>query len=122
MKIIKQAAIIFSIYSISYIISKFFNLPIPGSVIGMALLFILLYTKVIKEHHIDDVSSFLISNMSLFYVPDTLAIIEEYEYLKDEVISFVTICVFMVIIIMLSTGWSAQVLEKVFNKMRRKKK
>ena len=121
MKIIKQTSIILSVYSISYIITKFFKLPIPESVVGMVLLFILLYTKVIKEHHIDETATFLISNMSLFFVPATLAILDEYKYLKDEIIPFIVICVFMIIIIMLSTGWSAQILEAILHKVRRKK-
>lgn len=118
MKLIKQFAVIFSIYSISDIFCKSLKLAIPGNVIGMLLLFVLLMTGIIKENHIDKASDILISNMSLLFVPATLAIMEEYKYIKEEIIPFIIVCVFMVIIIMVSTGFTAQVLEKLFNNLR----
>lgn len=119
MALIKQFAIIFSIYSISDIFCKSLKLPIPANVVGMLTLFILLMTGIIKEHHIDKASDILVSNMSLLFVPATLAIIEEYKFIKDEIAPFIIICVFMVIVIMVSTGLIAQVLEKIFNKLRK---
>lgn len=118
MKLIKQFAIIFSIYSISDIFCKSLKLAIPGNVIGMLLLFVLLMTGIIKENHIDKASDILISNMSLLFVPATLAIMEEYKYIKEEIIPFIIVCIFMVIVIMVSTGFTAQVLEKLFNNLR----
>lgn len=118
MKLIKQFAIIFSIYSISDIFCKSLKLAIPGNVIGMLLLFVLLMTGIIKENHIDKASDILISNMSLLFVPATLAIMEEYKYIKEEIIPFIIVCIFMVIVIMVSTGLTAQVLEKLFNNLR----
>ena len=119
MKLIKQFAVIFSIYSISDILSKTLKLPIPGNVIGMMLLFILLLTGIVKESHIDEASELLIANMSLLFIPGTLAIIDEYQYVKDEIIPFVAICIFMAVIIMISTGLSAQFFEKLFSKLRK---
>ena len=121
MALIKQFAIIFSIYSISYIFYKSLKLPIPANVIGMLILFILLITGIIKEHHIDKASDILIGNMSLLFVPATLAIMEEYKYIKEEIVPFIIICVFMVVVTMVSTGLIAQILENIFNRLRIKK-
>lgn len=121
MKIIKQATIIFSIYSFSDIISKVLNLSIPGSVIGIVILFTLLSLGIVKEEHIDEISAMLIGNMSLFFVPASLGILKEYKYIQAEIVPFLTICVFMVIVIMVATGVSAQILEYIFNKFKGKK-
>lgn len=121
MALIKQFAIIFSIYSISDIFCKSLKLPIPANVIGMLILFIFLMTGIIKEHHIDKANDILISNMSLLFVPATLAIMEEYKYIKDEIVPFIIVCVFMVIVIMVSTGLIAQIFENIFNKLRKGK-
>ena len=121
MALIKQFAIIFSIYSISDIFYKSLKLPIPANVIGMLILFILLITGIIKEHHIDKASDILIGNMSLLFVPATLAIMEEYKYIKEEIAPFIIICVFMVVVTMVSTGLIAQILENIFNRLRIKK-
>ncbi|MEI0539682.1 CidA/LrgA family protein [Brachyspira pulli] len=119
MKLIKQFSIIFAVYSVADILSKLLKLPIPGNVIGMILLFILLLLGIIKESHINEASDILIANMSLLFIPGTLAIMDEYKYVKDEIIPFVIICVFMVIVIMASTGLSAQLFEKLFSKLRK---
>lgn len=119
MKLIKQFSIIFLIYSISDIISKLLKLPIPGNVAGMIILFILLLTGIIKEYHIDEASDILISNMSLFFIPGTLAILNEYIYIKNEIIPFTIICIFMTIVTIVSTGVIAQLLEKIFVKFRK---
>ncbi|WP_300366601.1 CidA/LrgA family protein [Brachyspira sp.] len=119
MKLIKQFSIIFLIYSISDIFSKVLKLPIPGNVLGMMLMFILLLFGIIKESHINEASNILISNMALLFIPGTLAIIDEYKYVKDEIIPFVIICLFMGIIIMITTGILAQFFEKLFSKMRK---
>ena len=99
MKLIKQFSIIFLIYSVSYILSKSLKLPIPGNVIGMLILFLLLVFGIIKESHIDEASDILIKNMSLLFVPATLAIVDEYKYIKDEIIPFLIICIFFVVVI-----------------------
>ncbi len=119
MKLIKQFAIIFSIYSVSDIFSRILKLPIPGNVIGMMLMFLLLLTGIIKENNIDEAGNILITNMSLLFVPGTLAIIDEYKYVKDEIVPFIIICLFMGVIIMITTGLSAQFLEKIFSKLRK---
>ena len=121
MALIKQFAIIFSIYSISDIFYKSLKLSIPANVIGMLILFILLITGIIKEHHIDKASDILIGNMSLLFVPATLAIMEEYKYIKEEIVPFIIICVFMVVVTMVSTGLIAQIFENIFNRLRIKK-
>ncbi|MEI0580858.1 CidA/LrgA family protein [Brachyspira pilosicoli] len=121
MKLIKQFSIIFSIYSVSYILSKFLKLPIPGNVIGMLILFLLLVFGIIKESDIDEASDMLIKNMALLFVPATLAIVDEYKYIKDEIIPFLIICVFFVIVIMAATGLSAQFFENIVNKKRKVK-
>ena len=121
MKLIKQFSIIFFIYSVSYILSKSLKLPIPGNVIGMLILFLLLVFGIIKESHIDEASDILIKNMSLLFVPATLAIVDEYKYIKDEIIPFLIICIFFVVVIMAATGLSAQFFENIVNKKRKVK-
>lgn len=50
---------------ISYLMGEF----VPGSVIGMILLFLALQTKLIKEEHIDTPAKTFTDNMGLFFIP-----------------------------------------------------
>jgi holin-like protein len=86
MKIFRQVALIaaFSIigeiisWLLTLIITNFF---IPGSLIGMILLFILLKLKIIKYEWIDSVTEFFLSNMGFFFVPAAVSILEYYKVL-----------------------------------------
>lgn len=86
MKIFKQVALIASFSIVGEIISWILTLLIPsffipGSLIGMILLFILLKTKVIKYEWIDSLSEFFLSNMGFFFVPAAVSILEYFEVL-----------------------------------------
>ena len=43
----------------------------------------------------------------------------EYKYIKDEIIPFLIICIFFVVVIMAATGLSAQFFENIVNKKRK---
>lgn len=119
MKIIKQITILFLIAGFGEILSKTFNLIIPGNVIGMALLFFLLVAKIIKEDDIATVSDFLVANLAFFFLPGLVAILSEYNYLKGNFLVFILICIFIAIIIIASTGLSAQIIESFIAKSKK---
>ena len=48
MKFFRESILLLSIYFAGEILSKFLNLPIPGNIVGMILLFVLLTSNIIK--------------------------------------------------------------------------
>ena len=44
-------------------------MAIPGSVIGMVLLFLALHFNIIKMEQVDEVGTWLTDNMAIFFVP-----------------------------------------------------
>ena len=71
MKTLNQLAIILGLWALGEYISSFIQsvVVIPGSIIGMILLFILLKAKVIKLESINEVSNFFLDNMAIFFIP-----------------------------------------------------
>ncbi|MFJ7636855.1 CidA/LrgA family protein [Peribacillus sp. NPDC097264] len=55
-------------------LSNFFSLPIPGSVIGMLILFILLQTKILKVEWVDITSTFLVKHLAFFFIPISVSL------------------------------------------------
>ena len=70
MKYLRQLMIILIPYFIGIELQLAFNLPIPGSVIGLILLFLGLQLGLIHVEMIEDFCEFLLSNMSFFFIPD----------------------------------------------------
>ena len=67
MKLYVQLMIIFSISLIGEGISYLFHLPIPGSIIGLILLFLALQFKIFRLRHVSMVGNFLLANMTILF-------------------------------------------------------
>ncbi|MDD2996273.1 MAG: CidA/LrgA family protein [Bacteroidia bacterium] len=56
-------------YFLGEMLSKLIGGFVPGSVLGMVLLFLALYFKVIKPESVKDVATSITKNMAVFFVP-----------------------------------------------------
>lgn len=76
---------------------------IPGSVIGMILLFLALLSKIISPNRIDTAAKALISNMVLFFLPPTIGIMTVLPILGENIVAIVvtftvsTMCVIAIV-------------------------
>lgn len=82
MKIYMQLLIIFGFSFIGNVISILFHLPIPGSIIGMILLFLALQFKLLEFRHVDEAGSFLINNMTILFLPAGVGIMAKWNLIS----------------------------------------
>lgn len=92
---------------VSLILSQF--ILIPGSIMGMILLFIALNLGIIKEDQIKDTSDFLLKNIAFFFLPASIGVMA---YFTSDLISLVSIAVISTIITMTVTMLITQLLTK----------
>ena len=85
MKIIKQLFWIFLFSFIGEVFSALIAsfIAIPGSVIGMVLLFLALHFKWVKMEQVDEVGTWLTDNMGIFFVPAGVGLISNFDVLAD---------------------------------------
>lgn len=76
---ILQIALLYIIFFIGEWIQLITHMPIPGSIIGMIILFLVLIFKVIRREWISLGSNFLLNNLPLLFVPATVGIIDYLE-------------------------------------------
>ena len=69
MKILIKIFFIFFFYSLGECVARLTGDYVPGSVIGMVLLFVALQTKLIKDEQVDAPAKALTDNMGLFFIP-----------------------------------------------------
>lgn len=108
MKYIKQSLVILAISFFGELLNYFMPLPIPGSIYGMILMFILLCIGVIKLHHIKEVSNFLIDIMPMLFIPSAVGIIAQVDKLKSIWIQIIIITIVTTVITMVVTGITSQ--------------
>ena len=119
MKIFRESILILTLYFIGEFTSSFLNLPIPGNIIGMLLLFVLLLTGIIKLEKIETVSSFLLNHLAFFFIPAGVTLMNSFDSLKGSIIPILLICIITTGIVMVVTSL---VVQFVANKINNGKK
>lgn len=92
MKLLVQIGIVFGICLVGEGITQILPFPFPASVISMILLLVLLLIKVVKVHYIQQKADFLLKNMSFFFIPAGVALIEQVDAVKDSALILLFIC------------------------------
>ena len=67
--ILFQILILITINQLGVLISKWLGLPIPGNVLGMVILFLLLWIGVIRLQWVERASSLLTKHLAFFFIP-----------------------------------------------------
>lgn len=108
MKYLKEFLIIISITCIGEIIRHVVPLPIPASIYGLVLMFILLYTGVIKLEQVKDTAQFLIAIMPVMFIPAAVALMDSFSVLQPILIPALITIIVCNIVVMVVTGLTAQ--------------
>ena len=107
-QIIIHIIILYGIYLLGNWIQDIFQLFIPGSVIGMGILFLLLLLGIVKESWLEKGSSFLIKHLAFFFVPATVGIMTYFSLFKGQGIFLIFIVLISTIFVMISAGYVGQ--------------
>lgn len=106
MKILNQLAIILGLWALGEYISSFIQsvVVIPGSIIGMILLFILLKSNIIKLESINEVSNFFLDNMAIFFIPAGVSLIKSLDLISENIFILIITIFVSTIVVMYATG------------------
>ena len=83
-----QIGVLYMLYIFGSIIQQLLHIPIPGSMIGMLLLFLLLMTGMVKEEWISRGANMLLSHLTLLFIPATVGIIDYVELFLGKGVEF----------------------------------
>lgn len=112
MKYLRQLMIILIPYIIGTVLQLTLNLPIPGAVIGLVLLFSGLQIGIIKVEMIEEVCEFLLSNMSFFFIPAGVGLMTAFSVLEGKWVPFIIIVVFSTGLVWIVTAYVVKFLRK----------
>ena len=113
MKLFREAIIIFGIYLLGVLITDITGVPIPGNVIGMVILFLLLYLKVIKVEQISTISNFFLEHLAFFFIPAGVGLISSFSVIKNIWLQLLIVCFITTVITMACTG---RIVQRIANK------
>lgn len=116
MNYLKQLMIILFAYFAGVIIQWAFNLPIPGTVLGLIILFLALYSGIVKTDMIEDICEVLISHMSFLFVPAGVGLLTAFGMLQGNILSFSVIILVSTAVVWIVTAFVVKFLRKVCSK------
>lgn len=108
LNILVQATILYAIYFIGVFIERTFHLPVPGSVIGMILLFILLLSNIVRPAWIENGAGFFTSHLTLFFIPATVGIVNYLNLFTGKGFLLILITILSTAFVMLSSSMVSQ--------------
>ena len=112
MNILYELFIIVLISCLGEIFNYLIPLPIPGSIYGMIILFLLLCLGVIKINQVKKVSGFLLEILPLLFIPSAVGIISQLDTLKEIWLEVIIITIITTIVVMSTTGIVTQLVIK----------
>ena len=108
MHYLKQFAVIIAISAISELLAIFIPLPIPASIYGMSLLFLLLMTGVLKLQQVENAANLLLGIMPALFVVSGAGLITSYGQIAENFASWIAVNIGSTIVILATTGLLAQ--------------
>lgn len=118
MKYLKQLALILVIWVIGEYMSSILSnvIALPGSIIGMIILFVLMFFRVIKVEQVEEVSNFFLDNIAFFFIPLGVALLDNMGVLKEYWAQLLIIIVISTITVLIVTSLAVHFMMKTLNR------
>ncbi|MDP4525411.1 antiholin-like murein hydrolase modulator LrgA [Bacillus halotolerans] len=113
-----QAFIFAVVMLVSNMISAFVPIPIPASVVGLVLLFLLLCLKVIKLEQVETLGASLTSLIGFLFVPSGISVMNSLGVMQQYGLQIVLVILLATIILLGATGLFSQLILTLSGKRK----
>ncbi|MDR7248998.1 antiholin-like murein hydrolase modulator LrgA [Bacillus pumilus] len=118
---LSQAFIFATVMFVSNLISMYLPIPMPASVIGLVLLFVLLTTKIIKLEQVEQLGTSLTGLISFLFVPSGISVIQSLGVMQEVGVQVVGVIIIATIMLLAATGLFTQLLMQLSDKPQKRK-
>lgn len=107
-----QIVVLIIIFQIGNLIAKYMHIPLPESIIGLVILFLLLKFKIIKMEWIERGANWLLAELLLFFVPAAIGVVNYQQVLGSEWGKLFLVIVLSTLTVMTFTGLTSKFIAK----------
>jgi holin-like protein len=111
MKMIKGIFIILLFYFLGQGISYLLRGFVPGSILGMILLFLSLHFKAIKSDKVKDVANAFTRNMAVFFIPAGAGLLGAFGLISKFWMTILIVCSVSTVLVIAVVGVAQQYME-----------
>ncbi len=116
MKYIKQFMIILAVSFAGELLHMAIPAPIPASIYGLVLMFLLLFTGILKVEAVKEASAFLIEIMPLVFIPAAVGLVNSWDLISGKWYMYVTVLVATTVFVMAVSGLVTQLVIRAGKK------
>ena len=121
MKYLRQFMMILLVSFLGELLKYAIPLPVPASIYGLVLMFVLLETKVLKVEAVQDAGKFLIEIMPMMFIPAGVGLLTAWGILKPVCVPIILITVITTVVVMIVTGRVTQAVIRMDRKKGQKR-
>jgi len=118
MKIMYQIGLLFGVCLVGEMIAALLPIPFPGSVLSMIILFLLLFSRVIKPGQIKELTDFLLKNMGFFFIPAGIGILSCFDRIRDQILPLLAVVLIMSVLVFGATALTVQGVIRLQDRIR----
>lgn len=107
-----QVVLLFFISIAMNWLAELLHLPIPGSILGIIVIFALLKMNMIKLTWIEQGANLLLAELLLFFIPSAVGIMKYIPLLESDGLRILVVVISSTFIVMLSSGLIASRITK----------
>lgn len=107
-----QIGVLFLFFIIGSGIQKLFKLIIPGSVIGLVLLFLCLFLNILPESWVKEGAGLMTRHLILFFIPATVGIMNYFDLFIGSGFMLVVITIVSSLVVLVTAGFVSEKLAR----------
>lgn len=105
-------AVIYLCLWLGQLLTRFFAIALPGSIVGMLVLFVALSVRIVPEEWVAPACNLLLRYMVLLFVPVSVGVMTYYPQIADALLPLVVACVVSSLLVLLTVGVGMHYFER----------
>lgn len=107
-RITAEVCLLYVFFLAGDFLQRLLHLPVPGSIVGLLLLFVLLLLRIVPVKLIENGSSFILAYLPMFFIPATAGIMNHLDIFSGRGLLLIGVLVISSVLTMVVTAHSSQ--------------
>jgi holin-like protein len=107
-RIIAQVGLLYLFYLVGEYVKQWLHLPIPGSIVGLLLLFVLLLCRVVPVGWIENGATAVLAYLPLFFIPATAGIVNHLSLFSGKGLLLIVVLIVSTVLTIASAAHSSR--------------
>jgi holin-like protein len=108
-----QVGVLFAFAQLGSVIANALHLPLPGSIVGICLVFLLLQAGILRLEWLESGADCLIAELMLFFIPSAVGVIQYQQMMLVSGLRFELVILLSTLTVMICTGVLAETIHRL---------